>query len=159
MITIHVLKIDNAGRVRIPTEIAPSGLSDGPLTLVPMFWKRVINLPIDRQMEAWLLYNQADAAACDDWEISPTEIQAKAKNNDVASNLASVIFNIAIENHKGAWRFTCPKLLRDLGWLPRNSEQIIVRAEQFGTSLWTETAFRLLYAGSLTKQWFDIELK
>ncbi|TAM46184.1 MAG: hypothetical protein EPN55_06165 [Gammaproteobacteria bacterium] len=105
-------------------------------------------------MEAWLLCDLTGATPSDEWVISPTEVQTDAKNNDTASDLASVIFTVDMEKHQGAWRFTVPKLLRDLGWLPRSGERVIARTEQHGTSFWTESAFRLLYA-SLPEQWAD----
>lgn len=110
----------------------------------------MVEIPLERQMEAWLL---CDLAKTDDnWLVSPYRIRERAEEDIAATDLASVMFDLNVEENKGAWRVTCPKLIRELGWLPKAGGKVILKSDPIGLSLWTETTFRILFA-SLAGQW------
>jgi hypothetical protein len=151
-----VIRLDQAGRIRIPSELAPKWSADRPITLLPLAWKRDLSLPPERHSEAWLLCDLVEHGPDTDWIVSPHQIRDLAHDEIVAADLASAVFDLRIEKHRGAWRTTLPKPLRDLGWLPKAREKAILKAEPEGVSVWTETAYRLLFA-SFIQQWQDLE--
>lgn len=148
---MHIIKIDQGHRIRIPRELAPDWSQEKPITLLPLRWKRAIELPPEKQMEAWLLCDLSTKSE-DDWLVSPYRVRELAEEDATASDLASVMFNLNVEKNKGAWRITCPKLVRELGWLPKAGGKIILKSDPVGLSIWTETTFRILFT-SLAGQW------
>lgn len=72
-------------------------------------------------------------------------------------HLASFLFNIRLDEHEGGWRMLIPRPLRDMGWLPKDKRgTVIVKPEPSGLSVWTELAFRLLFA-QLPSEWNEPE--
>lgn len=125
-------------------------------------WLQGVDLPDERQMEVWAICDLDVPTAGDatagtlKWRVNPHRVLSRAQYDQSAADLASLIYQERLQGRTGAWQLIIPKGIRNLGWLPTEGGQVVLRSDANGLSVWTEKAFRI-YLASLAIHWDDTE--
>ena len=148
--TNAVVKSGKDGRLILPAENLPAWLEPAgtALFLVPLSWKRDINLPSHHSLEAWYAWSGLNSSEDDTWRINPFPVYQSEIPQGNDFYLRQLIYDAKIDVDTRSHRLSSPRLLRDLN--RRSDFGLWILAEPNSISIWTDFAFQtsMSYLGS-----------
>lgn len=150
-------RIITGHRIEIPRRLDVGWSKRRPITWLPLIWQRPLDLPHERRLEAWLLCDlhadppSSEGKPVQGWRVDPREVLERLLD-DGAADLATLIFEQNLEGRSGQWRLVIPDGIRDMDWLPREGNHIVLRQDEDGVSVWREETYQI-YLSRLGENW------
>lgn len=134
------------GRVILPSSIVPAWLKTGAvleLRVVPLIWRRPLNLPPPNRLDAWYLHERSMPS--DGWQLDLLRLIDKEPDDDEMRRLRSLIYPAEIDTKTRSYRLGVSGLLSSLA-LKSDGSLWLVSEPDGSVSIWTDPGFQLTYA-------------
>jgi hypothetical protein len=128
--------IDSEGRIRVGrARVPPWILGDSPSYLVPLLWRRELDIPQGHELEAWTVWNEAISDSS--WVVSPRKLLVTDSNDPGDYQLRSLIFEVRYDTKE---RLCCAGLFASLAKVA--GRVVWVAPEKDSVSIWSNFAFQ-----------------
>lgn len=136
-----------SSRVVVPVEYVPvwakGGMPDD-LRMVPLIWRRTVQLPPAYRLDAWYLWNSV--AKTTDWVLDPTTVtEHRVSDPEAQFRLKLLVYDADFDTKTRSHRLGASGLLSSLALKSEGSLWVVPEPDG-SISIWTDIAYQLYFA-------------